>query len=123
MILRYALCLGLLAVTAAPARAAGPMDVYAIEAANRVGVLEYCRSKQFATADNIEHARRVLNNRPQMPAQAELDKAEALGRQGTVLAAGEQHTLAELAQRSNLDIARMCGSIAASSDLAAGMIK
>ncbi len=71
-----ALCFAPFFITPAlSARAAGPMDVYAVEESNKIGVLKYSQNRHFATADNIENMRKVMHNHSDMPDLATLEGA------------------------------------------------
>ena len=102
--------------------ATGPMDVYAQEAANRVGLLEHCQALGFARAGDVENARKILMNRPAMPPDAILRAAEGDGKKGKLLAAGQYMSLEQLADRSHMTVGQICDGFVENASVAAGMI-
>jgi len=103
------------------AAAASPFDDYALEAANRMGLLEHCSTLGFAKALDVQNARKVLYNRPDMPPEKDWRAAEDEGKRGVLLAAGEHVPLADLADRSHRSIQQMCEGFVASASVAASM--
>jgi hypothetical protein len=103
------------------AAAANPFDDYALEAANRMGLLEHCGTLGFATAQDVQNARKVLYNRPDMPPEKDWRAAEDEGKRGVLLAAGEHVPLPNLAGSSHRSIQQMCEGFVASASVAASM--
>jgi hypothetical protein len=98
-------------------------DGFALEAANRAGLLERCSKQGLAKQQDINDALAVLHNRPQLPAAERLKAATDEGLNGVVLAADQYIPLDKLARDQGRSIADMCGIIAASANMAASMIE
>jgi len=119
---RHLLIYTAMAVSSGVPAAAQYADPVTLEVANRVGIMRYCTARGLATARDVANADNVLHNRATLPPPDQIKAVENLGEQGTVLAAGQQFMLPDLAKQQNLSLADMCGTIASSSAIAAGLI-
>jgi hypothetical protein len=120
---RFLMLTGLALAVCNTARAASPGDTEALEASNMVGVLEYCSAQKHASAENIANAKSILSHRTVLPLRVELDRPEHLGKDGTLLAAGEHHPLTEMGRQTHQTVAAMCEGLAMNADIAADMLK
>ena len=120
---RIIACLGLVTSNwLAPSVFAQDYNGYALEAANRSGLLERCAKQGFAKQQDIADALSVLHARPQLPPPDQLKAATDEGVNGIVLAADQHIALNTLARDQGLSIREMCEAIAASANMAASTI-
>ncbi len=112
---------GLALAVARPMAASMNDNPFALEVANRIGILEHCRNLGFASRADIAFARKVLKTNPDLPPAAHLYAAQSEGRRGQVLAAGERIALRQLAADSHQTLRQMCQGVAASARAGAVM--
>ena len=102
------------AIVLASAGASAQTDQMAMAhqaAANQLGVLEYCQKQGYTDAAAIDAQRTVIARLPASPGVS-TDAAEASGREGTLVANGNNYTLASMASTHNTTESALCKQMA-----------
>lgn len=100
-----------------------PVDGFALQVANRVGVLRYCQARGLASEADVADARAVLSNDPQKPSADKLAQAEKEGAMGNVLAGDSYIAMASITRQSGFDLKETCDGIVAAAQMAVTMMK
>ena len=101
------------ALTAAPALA--QTDMMAMQrtmSANHLGVLEYCKTQGYTDESAVTAERTTIAALPPGSSQADMDAAEAKGKQGVISANGQDYPLSTMASKSNTTESAMCKQMA-----------
>ena len=87
-----------------------PMLQARMAAYNAVGVMEYCQSRGYADDAAVTAQRTMLTRLPAAPLTADMTTAEDAGKSGKIASPnGTTTTLAEMAGKTNMTEAALCG--------------
>ncbi|MBR7653138.1 hypothetical protein HED50_13805 [Ochrobactrum oryzae] len=87
-----------------------PEDLYKA-ATNQLGIVEYCKDKGFATQEDIDGQKSIMNLMQAPADKAGLDETREAGKKGVVQSMGQETDVEEFAKTSGKSVEPFCQQI------------